>query len=88
MTTFVILGQPTCRYCDEAKKLLTLKDEAYSYLDVTKEPWVLTLLLKANLRSVPQVFAPDGKHIGGYDDLKQFLDPKWSTEDSGVDQHD
>lgn len=88
MDAFVILGQPTCKYCDEAKKFLAIKEEGYLYIDLTKDRWAMSLLLKAGLRSVPQVFAPNGTHIGGYEDLKKYFGSNWAVEDSGVDQHD
>jgi hypothetical protein len=31
-------------------------------------------MLKADLTTVPQIFSPDGRHIGGYAELEQELD--------------
>jgi len=29
---------------------------------------------KTDLKTVPQIFSSDGTHIGGYTDLREFLD--------------
>jgi glutaredoxin len=40
---------------------------------VDKDPSIRTLMLMAGLKTVPQVFAPDGYHIGGYQETIQWL---------------
>jgi glutaredoxin len=40
---------------------------------VDKDPSIRTLMLMAGLKTVPQVFAPDGYHIGGYSETVQWL---------------
>tara|TARA_R110000822_G_scaffold56928_1_gene143580 strand:+ start:8368 stop:8550 length:183 start_codon:yes stop_codon:yes gene_type:complete len=35
--------------------------------------WVLTLLKKGNITSVPLIFESDGTLIGGYKELKEYV---------------
>jgi hypothetical protein len=35
--------------------------------------WLLTLIKKAGMTTVPQVFKPDGTYVGGYTELKKEL---------------
>jgi hypothetical protein len=35
--------------------------------------WIVPLLLMADLKTVPQIFDKEGKHIGGYAELKDSL---------------
>jgi glutaredoxin len=34
----------------------------------------LTLIKEAGMTTVPQIFNPQGDHIGGYTELKELLD--------------
>jgi glutaredoxin len=47
--------------------VINIKDENY--------PWLHTLVKMARLRTVPQIFTPNGTHIGGYENLfRHFYD--------------
>jgi len=35
--------------------------------------WLLYLLKRSSITTVPQVFNTEGTHIGGYTDLKEYL---------------
>jgi glutaredoxin len=35
--------------------------------------WLLSLLKRSSITTVPQVFNDKGTHIGGYTDLKEYL---------------
>ena len=72
---WVILTQDNCRYCDKVKELLDEHHKNfYIYnLSPSSNKWVLTLMKKANLKTVPQVFKPDGSLVGGYTELKELL---------------
>ena len=63
-----------CGYCDSAKKLLDLKGIAYEERKVgggyTKEQLLESV---PTAKTLPQIFL-DGKHIGGYTDLKKYLE--------------
>lgn len=74
---WVILSRPDCPWCDKAEKLLLLEtDEDYEFIDLAEREnkWVRNLLLKCEITTVPQIFTPEGKHIGGYHDLKRYFD--------------
>ena len=73
---WVVLGRTQCNFCDSAKELL--KGRGYTYtsysLDSSSSRWLLTLIKNAGMTTVPQIFNPQGDHIGGYTELKELLD--------------
>jgi glutaredoxin len=72
---YTVVSQLGCRPCEEAREFLHSKGERYvEVLHVNSNPWLLTLMKKAGLKTTPQVFSPEGVHIGGYDDLKRLLE--------------
>lgn len=73
MNPYVIIGTPTCSYCNQAKALLMEKYSDYEYYDLTKNPWIKHLFGMSDLKTVPQVFSPEGRLIGGYEDLEVHL---------------
>ena len=73
MHPYVIIGTPTCFYCSQAKALLMDKYSDYEYYDLTKNPWIKHLFKAADLKTVPQVFSPEGRLIGGFEDLEVHL---------------
>ena len=72
---WVIITQDNCSYCDKVKELLNEHHKNfYTYnLSTGSSRWILTLMKKANLTTVPQVFKPDGSLVGGYTELKELL---------------
>jgi glutaredoxin len=54
-----------------------LKNKNLGYVEYnvhsTSSKWVLTLLKKTNLTTVPQIFDEQGNLIGGYTELKEHL---------------
>jgi len=74
MWTIIVRSQ--CNFCDSAKALLEAKGQSYTTYSV-QEPsskWVLTIAKKAGYTTVPQIFKPDGTHVGGYRELKEYFD--------------
>ena len=73
---YTILTRNQCSFCDTAKALL--KGAGISYVEYNIEAdssrWILTMMKKTDLKTVPQIFSSDGTHIGGYTDLREFLD--------------
>ena len=72
---WVIITRNQCNFCDTAKALLQGNGLPFVTYNV-QEPsskWVLTLIKQAGHTTVPQVFDPEGKHIGGYTELKEHL---------------
>jgi len=73
---WVIITRNQCNFCDTAKALL--KGKGFSFVTYNvQEPsskWLLTLIKQAGYTTVPQVFDPQGNHIGGYTKLKEHLE--------------
>ena len=72
---WVIISRDQCNFCDQAKALLKGANLPYTEYNVQTDSskWLLTLLKKSDMRTVPQVFKPDGTHVGGYTELKEYL---------------
>jgi glutaredoxin 3 len=79
---FTIYSKPNCTYCDQAKKLITLKGHDFVELILNVgqkqeagKTYVPLTHLKDKLptaTTVPQIFSGP-KHIGGFTQLQEFL---------------
>jgi glutaredoxin len=69
---FTIISKPDCPWCEKALDVLIYNNFHFSKFDVPSKPWMRTLLKKAGLTTVPQIFHDD-KYVGGYDDLVTYL---------------
>tara|TARA_B100000809_G_scaffold108310_1_gene106792 strand:+ start:484 stop:714 length:231 start_codon:yes stop_codon:yes gene_type:complete len=69
-----IYGTDSCVFCDKAKELLETYNKEYTYIDVTETEDTTAAFFKKfpNVRTVPQI-EWEGKHIGGYTELKKWL---------------
>lgn len=72
---YVVISRDKCGFCDKAKALLKEKHKSYIEYNIqtASSRWLLPLLLKADIKTVPQIFDTEGKHIGGYTELKEHL---------------
>ena len=72
---YTIITRDNCSFCDMAKTMLRDSNVAYTEYNVQSgsSQWVLTLIRQAKYTTVPQIFASDGSHIGGYAELKRFI---------------
>lgn len=79
---YVVITRDQCNFCDQAKALLKGANLPYTEYNVQSgsSKWVLTLIKKAGMTTVPQVFKPDGTHVGGYTELKELLFDKGTKE--------
>lgn len=72
----IVWTQNNCQYCNMAKGLLSNKGYAIEErrIGMDEGNWTKDALYRAvpDARSVPQIFI-DGKHIGGFKELKEFL---------------
>lgn len=73
MHPYVIIGQPDCVFCQKAKALLMEKYSDYQYFDLKNNPWLLELFKMSKLKTVPQIFSPEGDLIGGYEELEVYV---------------
>ena len=71
----LIYTKDNCIWCDRAKILLASKKISYNEIDLSDDSERLKFYEKIgdNVKTVPQVFIDD-KRIGGFQDLKVFLD--------------
>jgi glutaredoxin len=72
---YVIITRDQCNFCDDAKALMKGKGIQYVEYNIQSDSsrWLLSLLKRSSITTVPQVFNTEGTHIGGYNDLKEYL---------------
>ena len=70
-----IYGTDSCVFCNKAKELLETYNKEYTYIDVTETVDTTAAFFKKfpDVRTVPQLALSDGFHIGGYTELKKWL---------------
>ena len=72
---WTLISRDQCNFCDTAKALL--KEASIPYVEYNiqskSSKWVLSLLKKSTINTVPQLFKPDGTHLGGLLELKEYL---------------
>jgi len=73
---YIVLGRSDCSSCTKARHLL--KRERIGYVNYSMDDpssrWLLTLIKKAGMTTVPQIWDNQGNYIGGYTDLKEHLE--------------
>ena len=71
---YTIITRDQCNFCDDAKALTTRARlplcTEYNVQSASSK-WVLTLLKRSSITTVPQVFDPKGELIGGYTEMKE-----------------
>lgn len=74
ITKMIVWSNVGCAYCEQAKNLLKSKNIEFEERNIAHGTWTVQQLQEAvpGARTVPQIFADD-KHIGGYQELKEFL---------------
>lgn len=70
---YYVLTRPDCVWCEKAKQLLDEKGEAYMASSITDNKLFVLLLMKADLKTVPQIWY-NSEYIGGYQNLEEYLD--------------
>ena len=70
---YTIYSKPNCSFCMQAKQLLEMEQLPFEYKQLGTHYNLDELMtLAPNAKSFPQVFK-DGKCIGGYIDLVEYL---------------
>jgi thioredoxin reductase (NADPH) len=70
----VLYSRQSCPYCTLAKSLLTAKGQTWTEIDIeTQAGKREEMIERTKRRTVPQIFI-DGRHVGGFDDLKALDD--------------
>jgi glutaredoxin len=67
---FIVVTSQTCPWCDKVKALISDRGHTYKEIDIAP---VKEFMLANNLKTVPQVFI-NGERIGGYEDVKRYLE--------------
>lgn len=72
---WVVISRNQCNFCDSAKAFLKAQNKPFIEYNIQTDSsrWLLTLIKKAGYTTVPQIFKPDGTHLGGYTELKEYL---------------
>lgn len=72
---YTVISRNECIFCDKAKELLNVGRIGYVEYNIQSpsSKWLLHLLKQANIKNVPQIFDSNGKYIGGYTELKEYL---------------
>ena len=72
--SIIVYSKPSCVYCDKAKSLLKQLGYDYEEKIVTKDLTLEQLFeaLGKQVRTIPQIVI-DEKHIGGYNELKEYF---------------
>ena len=72
--SIIVYSKPSCVYCDKAKSLLKRLGYEYEEKIVTKDLSFEQLFeaLGKQVRTIPQIVI-DEKHIGGYNELKEYF---------------
>jgi glutaredoxin len=72
---YVMITRDQCSFCDDAKALLKGSGNSWTEYNIESQSskWVLSLLKKSTINTVPQIFKPDGTHLGGLLELKEYL---------------
>jgi glutaredoxin len=72
---WTIISRDQCNFCDDAKALLKGANKAFVEYNIQSpsSAWVLYLLKRSSITTVPQIFNDKGTHIGGYTELKEYL---------------
>ena len=71
---FEIYCTTNCTYCDMAKKLLTVHNKEYTFIDVAEDEDITAAFFNKfpNVSRVPQIM-DDDKYVGGYQELREWL---------------
>ena len=73
MNSFTVYTQDGCIFCVRAIELLQSKDQAVNVIDIKADPEIKHLFHRRGFKTVPQIYH-NGKHVGGYDDLVEYLE--------------
>ena len=72
---FEVYGTDNCVFCDKAKILLAMYEKEYKFIDVAEDEDITAAFFKKfpSVKTVPQVTLDDEFHIGGYEELREWL---------------
>ena len=68
---YKIYSKAGCIFCDAAMELLDKHNIKYEEIKVHMSESAINLFKERKWKTVPQIFDPDGKHVGGYQELRE-----------------
>ncbi len=71
--SIALFTKPGCPHCAESKALLNSRGYKFEEIVLGKDATTVSLFSITGRNTVPQVYI-DGKHIGGNEDLKKYLE--------------
>ena len=78
---YTIYSKSGCIYCDAAMDLMEKNNLEYKEVKVDRDPLALAYMQSNNFKTVPQIYDPEGNHVGGYYDFKKTIEwPENSLE--------
>lgn len=77
----LIYGKDDCPYCAKAKEELSLRGIHFDYINLTElGKTAAEVTGRKEAKTVPQIYV-EGKYVGGYNELMQFLEQPINLED-------
>ena len=73
MAKYKIYSKAGCIFCDAAMELLKEEKIEYEEVKVLENEEAQKLFKERKFRTVPQIFDDNGKHIGGFHDLRSRI---------------
>lgn len=73
MYKMIVRSKPECHYCNKVKALMESYSTEYEVIDIADRSTAIKLFKALGFTSVPVVIAPNGKIIGGYNELETHL---------------
>jgi glutaredoxin len=73
---YIMLTQDNCPYCLAAETLLSEGGHEVDKYDVGDQDVGLLVAILKRTDTVPQIYGHDGAFIGGYTELKEYLNEK------------
>lgn len=70
---YTMLTQANCKFCNAALSLLKSHGHEVDIYDVQAEKDALMVKMLRVTNTVPQLYNPEGDFIGGYTELREYL---------------
>jgi len=72
---FVVISRNNCSFCEKSKSLLFANDILYEEfnIELPHNRWLIDLLRKGDVKTVPQIYDMSGRYVGGYTELEELI---------------
>jgi len=70
---YTVYTTTNCTFCIQAKTLLNEYNCEYLNIILDTQEKKKNFKERTGLRTVPQIYTNDGTHIGGYEELKEYM---------------